>query len=171
MKFKVRKRPFLLLEVMIAIVLIALSVIPLIYPHVFILTEQKKFVHRIELDHVVNLIFADIVEQMYRNELSWNQVFEGTKEAITAEHLRRVQYEKSFPFKGEYWFEETDHKPLEDSLRKLYLLNLNLIFVPETTKEKDPKPLTYQYKLFVIRDLREEETTELDELEDREDQG
>lgn len=68
------KRPFLLLEVLIALALVALCAIPLIYPHVAIYLSQKEFVSKIELDHKVSLNYVNILEKLHRNEISLDDI-------------------------------------------------------------------------------------------------
>lgn len=76
--FCLRRRPILLLEVLICFALIALCALPLIYPHVFMLRSEKQYVNAIELDHFVNILFIDTLQKMYQNEISWAQI-EGGK--------------------------------------------------------------------------------------------
>lgn len=181
MKIKFRKRHFLLLEVIIAFILIVMCIIPLISPHTFILIEQKKFIHKIEADHLVNLTYADIVERLYLNEIPWNRVVSGDGFEIDDSLLERIKYEKMFPYKGTYRFGEIKHKPKDESLRKLYLLKLEMKFVPADKSKKDyeeevPGTLNYYYELFVVRDLGEgelsafgeEQSSEGDEIEKKE---
>lgn len=156
---KVRKRFFLLLEVIIAFFLVIMCIIPLIAPHTFILTEQKKFGNQIELDHVVNLIFADIVERLYNNEISWSEMAEKRRLEVDEALMKRVQFEKRLTYKGTYYFEEVKHKPIDESaMRKLYLFNVNLKFEPigEVKKDKNDEVIgtfNYNYKLFIVRDI------------------
>ena len=58
-----------MLEVLIAFALIAISAIPLIYPHVSMIKEQKESINRMKIHHVVNLIYTNILEKMHKNEL------------------------------------------------------------------------------------------------------
>lgn len=92
-----RKRHFLLLEVMIAFALIVMCILPLIYPHTFILTSQRKFIHKVDLDHQVNRIYADIVERLYRNGIPWNDIISGTEFEVNDLLLQRLKLEKKTP--------------------------------------------------------------------------
>lgn len=157
---KHRKQHFLLLEVLIAIFLIVLCMIPLIYPHTYILVSQKRFVHQVELDHAVNLIYADIIEKLYTNDISWNAIISKTEFEVDDSFLESANIEGKLPFKGTYRFGETIHKPKKDPPDKpywLYLLTLDLTFTPEYKVELDEDgkipTFKYHYDIVVVRDL------------------
>lgn len=154
------KKHFLLLEVLIAFVLIALCMIPLISPQTFILTQQKKFIQELEVNHVVNLAYADIIERLYKNEIPWNSIIQGNEFEVDETMLQRLKYSKKIPYRGYYAFSEIIHKPTEDTPRKLYLFNLNFQFVPQVqgsgSKSQEPLipgTLKFHYEVFVIRDI------------------
>ncbi len=136
-----RKHPFLLLEVLIAFAIVAVCILPLIWPHTYILRAQKEFLSEIALDHYVNTHFAEMTELLYKNEIPWEVIEEG----------RVVSFETGLPYKGTFSFEEIKHKPKEEKPYMFYLFNLNYSF----TLKNDPEaaPLKYTYTLFIIRDL------------------
>ena len=74
---EVKKRYVSLLEVLIAFALIVLCVLPLIYPHVAMFKSQKAFIRKVELDHVVNLLYAKILEKLYMNSIPWQELGDG----------------------------------------------------------------------------------------------
>lgn len=153
-----KKRSFLLLEVLIAFAIIAMCMLPLIAPHTFILREQKKFIEQVELDHLVNLVYADIIERLYRNEIGWGSLTSGTAFDVDEFLLERIQYKEKLPYKGTYSFNEIIHKPRDDSPRKIYLFELNMRFVPEKSSSfipgmEKPGAIDYVYNVMVIRDL------------------
>jgi hypothetical protein len=165
MRLKVNKRHFLLLEVLIAFILIVVCMLPLITPHTFILTEQKKFMQQLEVDHLVNLVYADIVERLYRNEIPWNSIINGSVFEIDDFILQRIRYDKKLPYKGTYQFGEIIHKPTDESPKKLYVLKLDMNFIPEGKpmaghETEIPGTLKYHYELFAVRDLGEGEPVE-----------
>lgn len=167
-KIKVRKRHFLLLEVIIAFILIVMCIIPLISPHTFILTEQKRFVHTIEVDHLVNLAFADIVKRMYINDINWSRIVNRDIFEVDESLLQRVEYKKQLPYTGVYRFGVVRYKPTGESPRKLYLLKLEMKFIPKgktltSFEEKMPGVLSYYYELFAVRDLGEGNLPEVEE--------
>ena len=133
-----------------------MCVLPLISPHTYILLEQKKFIHKVEVDHLVNLVYADIVERMYKNKIPLNDVLTGREFPIDETYLQELKYDKKLPYKGSYRFKEAKHKGKEPYT--LYLLELDFKFVPIEKKEvkedeEVPGTLKYHYDLFVKHDL------------------
>ena len=133
-----------------------MCILPLISPHVYLLIQQKKFIQKVEIDHLVNLAYADIVERMYRNTLPWNDVISGRSFEMDQSYLRTLSYSKQLPYKGSYKFTEKKHKGKDPYT--LYLFGLDFIFVPIEKKavkegEEIPGTLKYHYDLFVKRDL------------------
>lgn len=157
---KNHKRHYLLLEVMIAFAIVAMCVLPLIAPHVFILKEQKSFVQKVELDHLVNLIYADIIERLYRNDISWAEVTSEKFYPIDESLLNRVGWTSRLPYQGEYQFKIDRYKPKKQPAPyTLFLLDLTIRFVPPETakeateKEKTASQIKYEYKVFVERNI------------------
>jgi|GEM_PF-1735476 len=169
------KRPILLLEVMIAIALIVMAAIPLIYPHLYLLRTQRHFMDKVELDHVVNLHFVDVMEKLYNNQISWAAVLNELDFPITEEELEQYSGNKRFPFKGSYRFKVQIFKPKGEAgaALTLYLLDLDYLFTPTNQSSAIDNQLKYHYDLFVVRDIgdgqlpqgEDDEETEDDEVE------
>lgn len=145
-----------------------MCVLPLLSPHTYILLEQKKFIYTVEVDHLVNLVYADIVERMYRNKIPLNDVLSGREFQIDETYLQELKYEKELPYKGFYRFKETKHKGKDPYT--LYLLELDFTFVPTgkreaASEEEIPGTLRYHYDLFVKHDLGEGELPAGDDKE------
>lgn len=145
------KRPFALLEVMIAFALVALCALPLVYPHVAIFKAEKQFLNDIELDHFVSLLYADTLEKLYLNEISWSTIHEGKEMIIDFTIMQSFGSKKPLPFKGTYKFVEIKHKPPKPKDKGVYLFDLIYEFVPIATKDGDEsvKPLKYPYKVMI----------------------
>lgn len=145
------KRHFLLLEVLIAFALIVLCILPLIYPHVMMLQAQRKFVKKVELDHVVNLLYANIYEQLQKNEIPWDKVENKVLFHIDSKQLTEMNHNSSLPYAGEYHFENDGYKSSKDDSLTASLWKLKFTFTPVGTKnpKDESKQLEYEYKIFI----------------------
>lgn len=150
------RRPIVLLEVLIAFALIALCILPLIYPHVFILRSERKFISTVELDHVVNLLYADRLQKLYQNEISWQEIENGNPTPITPSMIESAGYSGDLPFIGTYQFVKIRQKPKEPKDRAAYLFSLEFTFTAKTgeflEKGEDSK-IVYKYQVPVERIL------------------
>lgn len=177
--FTVKKRHLILLEVLIAFALVVLCVLPMIYPQVFILKSERQFVDTIELDHTVNLLYANILQKLYLNEIGWDDIQEHKRAEISDSMLREIGVEHDITFKGSYAFSIEKRKPPQPE-DKLYLVNLTFYFTPknERTKAKTdsdmpsakPKELKYEYQVFIERRPKRTKDGEVKEQEVQEEQ-
>lgn len=126
---RIRKRPFLLLEVLISFVIVVACILPMIYPHVMMYKSKKQFVDSIHNDHIVNLLYVDILEKLQRNEIAWQDIENG----------KQLSLEKP-GMQASYRFEEK-HKTPDASGFSVALLDLTIVF---SNKE-------YKYKIFAGR--------------------
>lgn len=139
-----QKRPIILLEVLIAFALVSLCALPLIYPHMAIFKAEKRFVDTIELDHLVNLLFANRLEKLYLHEIPWADIEGGKEILIEKQMIQDVGYKKELPFMGTYQFIYKIHKPLNTPEDAVYLYKLVFQFIPKG-KQTDVKPIKYEY--------------------------
>ncbi|MFA6916040.1 MAG: hypothetical protein WC222_06565 [Parachlamydiales bacterium] len=148
------RRPFLLLEVLIAFLLVALCAIPLVAPHVSIYKDQLEFMDKIQLDHFVNQYYAELIEKLYRQNIAWDALTNETKFKIDKEKI--ISWDnRQLPYEGSYSFSDKKHKPKEPKPFTVYLLQLTLTFKPvkKAGTDKKSKDLVYKYDIFVPRQL------------------
>jgi hypothetical protein len=140
----ISKRPFLLLEVLIAFALIALCALPLLYPHVMILKKERAFISSVKLDHTVSLLYAGLLEKLYKREVRLADIL-GEKSFPIDEGLDFL------PYTGSYRFVEEKHKPphgVENPLKKtIYLFNVHFSFEPKNKREA--APIEYCYNVMI----------------------
>lgn len=155
------KRHMILLEVLIALSLIVMCAMPLIYPHVFLLQAQRKFVKTIELDHDVNLLYADVFQRMHTGEISWGQIHEKREIPVDDAMWMRIYPNdpKKIAFKGSYRFGH----PLKKKTGPVwgaYVIPVIFTFAPSPTTNSThivPKALTYETSVYILRQLPPEE--------------
>jgi hypothetical protein len=157
-----KRRPILLLEVLIAFAIIVLCIFPLIYPHAMMAKSQREFIHKIELDHAVTLLFAQIYQDLLTNKIEWADI-EGKKQfEISQQDLQKFSQGKKLPFTGSYSFKPVIHKPKSQTPQETtaYIFTLTFNFQPQYItpkmrfKSRSKAGLKYKYKLFILRDLR-----------------
>lgn len=88
-------RPFTLLEVLIAFLLIAVAVIPLLAPYPAMFKQQKQFIQELEVDRLANILFVDLLAKIHKNEI---EPLEGGRGLVEAQ--------VPLPFDVSYAFEE-----------------------------------------------------------------
>lgn len=161
---KIRKRPIMMLEAMIAFALVVLCAIPLIAPHTAMLKAQRQFIRKIDLDHAVNLLYASVLEQLYMNSIGWNDLLNHAF-PIRKEDLQRLGFTYGLGYEGSYQFHIIKRKPKdENDPYSLYLLNLTFSLLPEELSKaaddvKEKNTVKYTYEVFVVRDRRPEKTS------------
>lgn len=150
----------ILLEILIALALVALCMIPLISPHITLIQQQKRFDATMEIDRVVNLLYVDILERMQKNEIPWNKIQDRSSQIPIDDILERLQ-EKNIPLTGFYQFGEIIHKANKDTGWEVHHLSLTFAITPKGSSN----PLVFPFSIPVIR----HQTTPEDNPDDNED--
>lgn len=156
----IKRRYFLLIEVMIALTLIIFAVLPLIYPHFYIYKEQKSFVNKLNLDLAVNHFYAHIIEQLQRNEISFQDIEQGTKMALDLNGIEGLA--ANLPYIGHYHFAIVKSK--KSARFGLYEVQLHIQILPKE-KSDNKKALNYEYLIFVGRLFQTESGSEKNDEE------
>lgn len=147
-----RKRTMMLLEVMIAFALVALCVLPLLSTNLGILKEQKGFERKVILDHAVNLFYGDILERLYLNKISWNDLFIQQFPIDDLMVTRSGVDPKKYLYRGSYRFTKIRNKPELPGDYSAWLFKLIFTFYPLSGKGSAQN---YEYEIFIVRDLKE----------------
>ena len=143
--YSIRRRPIMLLEVLISFALIVFCALPLIYPHVAILKSEREFVSVVEKDHLVNLLFIDVIEKLYLNEISFESIVSKKEFIVNDYELKKIGLQDPVPLVVTYTFKEIKSKVARDKKRTAYLFNLS--FKVES-KDKTPSS-TYNYDILI----------------------
>lgn len=75
---KVKKRCFMLLEVVVALLLVAVVAIPLLGPSTWLLMMEIKRAEGIRSDHALAKAHVLVVEKLYTNQIPYEEIFSGT---------------------------------------------------------------------------------------------
>lgn len=147
-----KKRTMLLLEVLIALALVVLCVLPLIGPHVDLLRQQKQFVSTMELDRAVNLLYVNLLERMHKNQLPINLLFDKQPKPI--DPLLTDLSGINLPhLTGSYQIEEIKHKGKNENGWNVYLLKLT--FSLQKQSGEAATVYKFPFELTVIRKISE----------------
>ncbi len=82
----IRKRSFLLFELLVALGLIALCLYPLVKPHALMHKKEIERLVEMQLEQISQTAFCQIKEKLYKHEHSWkelNQEAKGELEPVT----------------------------------------------------------------------------------------
>jgi hypothetical protein len=136
--WKARRRPFLLLEVMIAFGILSLAAIPLIYPHLMILKEERALIQEMNIDFIAKEMIADFLVDLYDNKTPITLIeSKGTQEAPP-----NPLFEKAF-------FEiDERHKPQKPDDYVLYKVEAKLTIITKT------KTAVYPFNFIIERFLK-----------------
>lgn len=69
-----RKRPFILLEILIALTLVILCAIPLIIQPIKAYRFEMKSLEEVEGERLADWTFSEIKEEMLKNSISWDKL-------------------------------------------------------------------------------------------------
>lgn len=153
---RIIKRHILLLEVLIALALVALCAFPLLAPQMMMIRSEREFLHDIEADRVANTIFVNIVQKMYSNSITWQQLNSPEEFPIDSNLLNEMSLPRGWPYAMTCRFKIGNQKPVGKPAQ------FALVEVWITMTPKEGNPLTFFYEVFVEKEpeLISEETNE-----------
>lgn len=143
MRKKHKKRTFLILEVLIAFSIIALCLFPLLTPNLMIIKAEKNFQEELEADRLADLLFAEWVEKLYDNTISWERLTSGDIVALEEKTLIPTGFPYSIVVKP-----ILKKKKVSEKETSYYLFLFEFHFKP---KQGGLSPLLFSYNLFVER--------------------
>ena len=146
------RRGFLLLEVMIAFGLLAISSIPLIYPHLMILKEERILIEELNFEMAAKNVIACIIVDLYENAVPFNLietqgVLEVPKEKLLSGGFPEGTLERA------YVTFEQKHKPKEPAAITLYNVDafLNITYSASTKERFRKEGAKYPFSFNVER--------------------
>ena len=73
------KRPFILVEVLVAIALVALCAYPLLVPHYRLAGRKVEALHRLQLEQTADQLFCMVQEMLYEGDVQWSELIKVKK--------------------------------------------------------------------------------------------
>ncbi len=69
-----KKRPFLLIESLIALSLLALCAVPLVKQPLLFYKDEMNFLTQMEIERLADWTFTEVKELLLKNELPWDEI-------------------------------------------------------------------------------------------------
>lgn len=149
---KIIRRPaFLLLEVMIALFLVSLCLIPLINPHYAMIQSDLTILEEGKLERIAARLYSQFLIQLYRGDVLWTDIghiYDDNQKQISIppKELEGLPYDGHYVLRiapydkkrgGEY------SKPLKDP-KIHHLLEITYTFTPQVTTFRQTKTFTFR---------------------------
>ncbi len=161
---QLKRRNFLLLEVLISLLLVVLCAAPFFSSQVFMYKQEAQFQTKLELERIVNLLFVNVMQNLYENKISWQQIIEQQEQSFGND--AEAFFPKHLPCTATYTFKDGRVKPAEDKLVARHYYRKKLI-IAVTPKKTDLPKMSYTYEVMLVKE--HPGTTleaQLEELED-----
>ncbi len=141
------KRHFLLLELLIGCLLLALAAVPVLRLYTVGYLQTLEAVRFHKQAHLVHQLYGEVTEKLYLQQIPWPELILTEKRPIftsaSGEKLQRLGFEVS------YLFRELDRKKRNEKWGYLFEVE----FIVED-KKKGTLPVHYRYPFYVDRGLR-----------------
>lgn len=141
------KRHFQLLEVMIAMLLILICVIPSFQIYVNINKQQANVIRVNQRDHLVHLIHADLIEKLYKQMISLDQILARFQAPFEGEELKKKLEEIGYEAVYSLYFLSSEK---EIKTAKKFLVEL----VIQLQDKKQENSFDYTYHIYIDRGER-----------------
>ncbi len=164
-----KKSPYLLLEVMIAIMLIGISIHILFDNPLRVLRRELSSLEKLELKRMADLSFAIVKENLYANTIKWDDITHDGNHKFTWENdgIEGVKKKLNTPYEisikiCNLYGKKKDFTNVEGLDENTRLLKIEVEFIPKKKKggvyrEKEEKRieegLLYIYEVCVTRVL------------------
>ena len=138
----IKRWNFQLLEVMIALFLIIVCIVPVLHTFTFMYREQRQSIRDSRRDHLAHLIYAQVVEELYGQKVPWEAIQTSAVRTIANETL--VNQLKDKGYKTTYTLAIVHPKRIVATSHE-YLLNLKIELVDE---ERKGEITPYEYLVY-----------------------
>jgi hypothetical protein len=142
-KFINNKRHFQLLEVMIAVFLIMICVVPTleVFTNMYKHEAEANLIN--QRDHFVRLIHANLIEKMYKNEIPIEDIVQGPQTDFSDHDLNEKM--KKIGYSSTYEIKEVWRDPIKEPAKR-HLCHLTIHMHKKNEKSKD-----FLYMVYVDR--------------------
>lgn len=147
-----KKRPFVLLEVIIALTLVALCAIPLILKPIRVYRSEMRSLEEGEGERLADWTFSEIKERLLKNEIPWEKLpalnettppFLMSSSTISVPGRKPKRIERAFTLYG-----KGEKQGIGGEIYRMIYVKIH--FSPELSRRKK-KENTYVYRISVRR--------------------
>ncbi|NGX63189.1 MAG: hypothetical protein KR126chlam6_00596 [Candidatus Anoxychlamydiales bacterium] len=138
------KRSFLLIEILIAISLISLLIVPLIQNPIYFFKSQIKSLEKLECERIADLTFLDLKISLYKNQIDLSNLATSKKDTsyTNLEPSKLISFnDKQIDRSYKIYNKSFDKKTSDNKTYKL--LTIRVFLKPSDQKEK----YEYEYKM------------------------
>jgi len=136
-----KKRPFLLLEVVVALILVALVAVPLLRPSVAMLLAERRAGQRLQMEQVWSVAQVTLLQKLYENQIPWEHL-EGTEEHPFVDPALPAGYSYSYSFPGKYQGERERRKGSDTALHLKWV---------RIAVKKGKEQVVHTHRIFIIQ--------------------
>lgn len=149
MLLSVKKKPFILLEILIAIGLIALCAVPLIVRPLQLYQKEMNFLWEIEAERLADWTFSEIKEKLLKNEIPWKKLPDKKKGKetftlpdafISLPEGQKKKVQRKFTLKC-----KREREGLKEEIYRMY--EVKIYFTPKLISQK--KKQKYLYRVLI----------------------
>lgn len=144
------KRHFQLLEVMVAAFIILICAAPALKIFTTIYIEQRETIRENQRDHLAHLVFANVIEQLYKRSISIDDIMKGSTHEVNDPAL--VELLKRWSYEGTYSFSHTKvytKKGEEHPSKYLTTITIRMNNLSPKKLNRERKPLDYDYEVYI----------------------
>lgn len=141
-----RRKTYLLLELLIAFTLLSLSALPLVRNPMHAAKEEIAAFERMELERLAELSYAAILEKLYCNEIPW-KTFDPRKIPLTPTYQEKLIltlpdfFKKNYDKKIFLWTRGEKKGPENEKVR---LIGIKIVFAPVGKAKKSERAFNYR---------------------------
>lgn len=143
-----KKRPYLLLELLIAFALLTACLLPLTQNPLTMVGKEREMLQELELAREADLLFADVKQRLYTNKIPYEKLIPWDDKKLTPLKLELGKnYTKEF--KREIRLRSQVEKIKKDKMgEEIRLINVHIVFISRSKKDKQ-KTVKFGYKVFI----------------------
>lgn len=144
---KQRKNPFLLLELLVGVSLLALFAGPLLANPTYLFQTEVAALEKIELERISEVEFAKIKKKIYMQEISFESLTQGDtlheEVFISLPGISKHRFEKMTTFKSKAT------KKIPEKKEEFHLIEVRTSYTPKPRFKHSSKPIIFIYKILI----------------------